>query len=238
MEFRVVLKKSGDRTFQVLDQAGVDMERVDPEELRRRLHADGVGVDVQASIGAIRAIAGALVDRPELPEDVKHTLVLLDLAAQNAFVANIVEKATTVRKSEFRKKVLRAQRILAGDAPLGQNGIHVEDGAIQRFIMALLDSEQVGFTSASAEHQERAVARVQEIIYYVQGSRPEAALIREALLLGGHKGRPKRVPKGQPARRAWEEIYNDLLRTIELAATTPDALKMLKKRGKKKKGDT
>ncbi len=232
MKFTVALRQDAVE-FEIHDQPGADAEKVDDDELRRRLGAPHVGEQLQPSMSVVRAIVGRLLQHPELPDDVKHTLALLDQAAQLALVAAFVEQNVRVVASEYRRKILLAQRLLAGDVPLGKNGIHVDDGTCQVAVTRLLEQRHRDFESApGAAERSLVVEQVAEAIFWVVGAAPSVALIREALEVAGRKGRPR----GSLRARSKNEVFNDLLREIGLGAASPEALKVQRKR-RRRSGD-
>ncbi len=219
--------------FEIHDQPGADAEKVDDDELRRRLAAPRVGGELRPSLVAVRAIVGRLLQSAALADDVRHTLVLIDQAAQHALVVALVEAQTKVIASEYRRKVLLAQRILAGDVPLGKNGIHVDEGICQFVVTRLLEERHADFKNAVGAAERSLLAQqVAEAIFYLVGARPSVALVGEALEVAGRKGRPQ----GTRRARSKNEVFNELLREVGLAAASAEALKAQRKR-RRKSGD-
>lgn len=221
--------------FRLVDLAGVDMVKIDTHELRRRLEAPGVGLKLMPSVSAIRGIVGTLVRRGDLQDDVKHTLVLLDQCCQAAAAADIAEAAPVV-ESEYRRKVLAAQRIMAGDVPVGKRGVSVPDGVIQTAIASLLEASHADYEAATGKDRQRVVERVVDGIFFFSGSRPSKSTTEETLRVIGRKGRPPgpRLPAGV-TRTSKNETINKLLAEVGLGST-PQGVGTRSKRHRKKAG--
>ena len=71
------------------------------EELQKRLATEGFGEELKPSLSAVRGIVARLLERPDLPADVKHTLVLIDQSSKHALIANHVEAGRNVVESEY-----------------------------------------------------------------------------------------------------------------------------------------
>jgi hypothetical protein len=223
------------------DGEGIDFELLeDPEdmavtqeELRRRLDAPDVGEELGPSLLAARGIIARLLANAQLPDDVTYTLTLIDQSIRYAMIVDVVAGQKDVVKSEYRRKVLSMQRILAGDAPIGKGGIRVTDGVFQAVVVRLLESRHADFDAASSEQRLNVVEDVARQIFLLAGRAPSVGITSEALAIAGLKGRPYGTRNGLPTGRGKDQVYNELLREIGLASASVDGLKKQRKRSGK-----
>jgi hypothetical protein len=235
VKFEITHHPDGSVGFKSLDPPGV--EQVSASELTKRLRADGVGESLEPSLAAVRGIVGRLLEQSELPDDVKHTLALIDQSSKNALIANLVQGDKAVLASEYRRQILSMQLMLAGDVPIDKRGIYVTDGIFQNVVIRLLEARQADFAAAQLEQRAAIVEEVAKQIFLLVGRTPDNALTEEALEVTGLTGRPTGSRNGGLPQRGKFEIYNDLLREIGFHAASAEALKKQRKRGNKR-GDT
>jgi len=236
MRVDLTLKPDGEGMgFKVLDDP--EDSNITQAELRRRLDASEVGEQLRPSLLAVRGILVCLLKHAELPDDLQHSLLLLDQLTKYALVADMVEQDKHIVDSEFRRQILAMQRILAGEVPRGKDGLRVTDGVFQAAVIQLIEERQVTFASARPEERSRVAEDVCAEICRLTGRIPGVAIVSEALEVASRRGRPLGSPNGAPPARGKDEVYNDLLGEIGIPAASPEALKKQRARGGKS-GDT
>lgn len=220
--------------FTVHTRPGVDLDVVNEVELERRLRHPGVGKDLAPSLRVVSGIVSTLLGARRQLDDVAHTLALIDQAVQHALVADHVEADRPVVESEYRRKVLLAQRILAGDVVLGQNGLHVNDGHLQIAVTRHVEDQAGRFAASDPDGHAYISNSVASCVFHTTGKRPPLNLVTEALVAASRKGRPRgKVQKHLPTRGK-NEVLNDLLRSVGCSASSPAALKHQRTRAAKR----
>lgn len=221
--------------FKVLDDP--EDSNIDEAELRRRLDASEVGEELGPSLLAVRAILVNLLARALLPDDVKHSLLLLDQLTKYALVVDMVQQGKHIVDSEYRRQILAMQRILAGDVRRGKDGLRVTDGVFQAAVIQLIEERQATFASARPEERSGIVESVCAEICRLTGRTPGVAIVGEALDVASRRGRPRGTPNGGSPMRGKDDVFNDLLREIGLGSSSSEGLKRQRKRGGRR-GDT
>lgn len=234
VEVQVVFCPDGSVKMEVLDQPGVSADQAGPSELQRRLAHPEVGRALAPTLGAVRALIGHLIADDEVADDVRYTLALMDQLAQHALAMGVLDAAVPIAESEYRTKVLLAQRIVAGDSKLEHGRVFAGEAEMQRAVVDTVKAAARAYAEAPDDEKPAVLERVAEAVFWLTGHRAPHQQIHEALVVAPRKGRPRGAKNGARPVRSKYEVFKDLLAGIGIKPTSSDALMRLLNRPQKR----
>lgn len=212
-----------------------------PADLGELLRGPEVGVEVGASMRAVKAICVHLAGQARTSPHLLGALDLIehtsDLTIVLAIAAGVGGDPESVTGNQIGRAIGVASMVLSGLATMGQRKVTLDEGAPRLAVKSIIDQLAVVYLDATVEEREALVLRAATLINAKVGAWPTVAVVRKALAMGTQRGRSRRaeaanrrvaVPKTSKNAALFE-----LLRDLGIAPATVAAMKRTLARRKK-----